>query len=749
MTAQPLYNIPKGSILKLDGRELTVTVREGSGYAVECLETGECFTLPHKRVDTAIRERNCEVIMPADAAKRRALLEYTGGLEYVEQFPEETRRIVRARLALVLAQDELRAEGLKLTQRSIDASGIHRSELVERAKKFAPGEVFVLKARGGGAPVNGFVVPRGKTLASYHERYHRFDQNPIVLANRDYKKGRREGRLFPWQERFIDYVLNRWQDPRKPKLGNVFNQAAKVFQRSPKEMAQAMNFPSITTVRARAQAISQVVTAIGRGGKRHGANTQGAGSTDVRALAFGEKFEWDQCLLSIFSTGDGVVRAQVIDPKEAPVELVDNEIRRCWLHLIIDVATREVLGWVISETADADHSMALLRMATRDKTKEKIRYGCKQDPVPPVRLGLALADNGTATRNATVYASQLGMGMTVMTARAHQPMDKQVVERLFGTIQWDVLNFMEGYTGSRPGELTGYDPKGSAVISNDDVFGVLTRYFIDEYPFRPHRGTGMYGATPRQKSGEALRRYGPIDPPSQRDRCLHLGAKFQASTTSEGVRAFNIPFNSTELQRFAGGASKRVTVHLDPDDLRKVYITAEGVETVMEARLSMTVFKDQSLEEAIEIMESATKSNPTLRAIHDAHLNEAIARRARESGFFPDSRDPANYQTLAQLEERAARLLQVETRPASYVGATVAPGSLTSRISTAGVVPARLAGGNTQPRPLASPPASGNGTRSRSPAPQKRTPEESSGGADPDTNDIKNMTFGPIKDSKL
>ncbi|MDP7357028.1 MAG: hypothetical protein QF828_01215, partial [Pseudomonadales bacterium] len=62
-------------------------------------------------------------------------------------------------------------------------------------------------------------------------------------------------------------------------------------------------------------------------------NLKGAGSTDVLALRFGEYFQTDQYLLSIFSSGDGVVRAKMIDPKTAPQELADNEIRRCWLHL--------------------------------------------------------------------------------------------------------------------------------------------------------------------------------------------------------------------------------------------------------------------------------------------------------------------------------------------------------------------------------------------------------------------------------
>lgn len=746
MTSQPLYNIPRGSILQLDGRELTVSVREESGYAVQCAETGECFTLTLERVETAIRNRDCEVIKPADAEKRYALLEYTGGIERVEQFPEETQRIVQGRLALVLAQDALREEGEKLTQRSMDKAGNHRRLVLERADRIAPGFNF-LRTRRGGKLAAGFDVPQGRTLASYHDVYHRFDRNPVVLADRDHKKGRREPRLRDWQERFIAYVLQSWLVPQKPKLADLYAQAKEAFHRSPQEIAQCISFPTITTIRNRMKAISEVARFIARSGKRHATNVKGPGSTDVRALAFGEKFEIDQCLLSIFTSGDGVVRAAVLDPKEASQELADNEVRRCWLHLIIDVATREVLGWVISETADADHTKALLRMATRDKTKEKVRYGCKQEPVPPVRLGLSLADNGTATRNADVYASQLGMGMTVMTARAYQPLDKQVVERVFGTLQWQVLNTLPGYTGSRPGELTGYDPKNSAKLSHDQLYGIITRYFIDEYPFRPHRGTGMYGATPRQKREEA-RRYGGIEPPSQRDRCLHLGAKVTATTTSDGVRAFNIPFSSNELATFGDGESKQVTVHLDPDDLRTVYVTAEGVAKVMEAKLSMTVFKDQTLEEAIEIMEAATSSNPTLRELHDRHLSEARARRARESAFFPDSRDPSSYQTLAQLEYRASKVLRVETRPAAYVGATASPGHLMSRGRTSGVVPARPAG--TAP---SKPPSGSTPLRTSTPPPRSagQTDVRPAKGATsaPDPEDIKTMTFAPIKDSKL
>ncbi|SPJ25390.1 hypothetical protein PAA8504_03241 [Palleronia abyssalis] len=638
MTQQPLFDIPKGSVLELDGQELLVTGLERAGYAVECQDTGECLTLSVARIEAAIRGRDCEVLEPADAERRKALLEFTGGYHRLEQFSAPVRLEAQRRLALVLAMDELAANGYKITQRSMSTHGEHRNALILRANKIAPQLKFIKKGSEK-KPKPLFPIAEGRTLAKFRDLYHRYGGNPVVLADREHLKGYRTSRLVPWQERFIDFALNHWQDKRKPQLAPLVRDAAKVFHRTAAEMAQCINFPSVTTLRQRAKAFSDVATEFGRGGKRQATNKKGAGSTDVRALRYGEKFEWDQVYLSIFTNGSGVVQAEPIDPDDVPKKLADNEIRRCWLHVILDVATREALGWVISETADSDHSLALLRMATRDKTKEKVRYGCKEDPAPPVRLGLGLADNGSATRNGRVYAAQLGMGMTVMTGRAYHATDKPYIERFFGTMQGQILNFLPGYTGSYPGELTGYNPKPSAEVSHDQLMGVITRYLVDEYPFQPHYGTGMFGATPRQKREEALKRYGRIKSPSQHERCLYLGTKIRASTTSEGVKAFNIPFNSSELQKFADGKSKSVTIHLDPDDLRTVLITAEGLEAVLEAQLRMTLFKDQTLEEAIELMEAATKANPKLRALHREQLEEAKTRRVRDSCYFKDSRD--------------------------------------------------------------------------------------------------------------
>ncbi|MFC3084571.1 hypothetical protein [Tabrizicola soli] len=701
-----------------------MTGLDRDGYAVEGQEDGECLTLSFSRIEEAIRQGSCKVTKPAEEEKRKALLAYTGGYEHFDQLPSEQQDIVFARLAVVLAILEMEEEGWKLTQRAMSrnartgTNGPVRKELMRRARTFAQGD-DVLGTTRGGRVTTGFDWPQGKTLRKYVDLYLKYGRNPVALLDCDHKKGPQGAarrRMSTFQEKFIAYVMENWLKVTKPKLGPLVGAARAEFQVPPAELARGFTFPSITSIRTRIKAMSHVVIALGRSGTRQGANLKGAGSTDVRALMYGEKAEIDQTYLSIFTDGKGALCARNIDPAKEGEALENNEIRRLWLHFMVDIATRLPLAWIIAESADADHSHALLRMATRDKTKERIRYGCKNDPAPPAGLLLTSADNGTAIRNSTVYGSELGIGAIVLTGRIYHATDKPFVERTFGPIQWKVLNFLPGYTGSRPGELEGYDPKASAEITHDALYGFITRFLVDEHPFRPHRGTGMFGATPLQKFEEISRSYGGIEVPSARDRCLHLGVKRVMSTTSEGVNPFGIPFNSTALQRFAAGQSKKATVHIDPDFLQRVVITAEGHRDVIEANMTMTAFNDLNLEEVLDIKKDAAEANPKLRELHNDILLEARARRVRESGFLTDPNSPSGFRTIEALERQADRLSQVAIRPEPISGPTAAPGGVMDRT------------GQTPAHRVAQPPAQ-SGTRTQVPAARNN--------------------FAPIKDSKL
>ncbi|MEH6755826.1 MAG: hypothetical protein V7788_16885 [Alphaproteobacteria bacterium] len=90
--------------------------------------------------------------------------------------------------------------------------------------------------------------------------------------------------------------------------------------------------------------------------------------------------------------------------------------------------------------------------------------------------------SGTICHGAHLELKDWFMGMMVQTGRTYHSNDNSFAERPFGRLQWDVLNFEGGYVGSGPGEMPGYDPKAATRLTPNDLQGVLTRYYVDEYP---------------------------------------------------------------------------------------------------------------------------------------------------------------------------------------------------------------------------------------------------------------------------
>lgn len=84
MTARPVYNIPRGSELILDGHRWKVVGVARDDIDVEA-EDGTQSSLTRDRIEEAILASRCEVVTPTAAEKRKALLDYTGGFESVDQ----------------------------------------------------------------------------------------------------------------------------------------------------------------------------------------------------------------------------------------------------------------------------------------------------------------------------------------------------------------------------------------------------------------------------------------------------------------------------------------------------------------------------------------------------------------------------------------------------------------------------------------------------------------------------------------
>jgi hypothetical protein len=128
MSATPLFKVPDGSRLTLEGRSWLVVGKEADGYYVEGSDDGECLVLSYARVDQAIREGRCMIVKPKDDEKRKALLDQTGGFEFFEQLPDQQKELVRFRLPIVLAILQMEEEGFNLTHQAMNKHSVSGAE---------------------------------------------------------------------------------------------------------------------------------------------------------------------------------------------------------------------------------------------------------------------------------------------------------------------------------------------------------------------------------------------------------------------------------------------------------------------------------------------------------------------------------------------------------------------------------------------------------------------------------------------
>lgn len=116
--------------------------------------------------------------------------------------------------------------------------------------------------------------------------------------------------------------------------------------------------------------------------------------------------------------------------------------------------------------------------------------------MPPVGIACIRNDNGSGLRNSVVKTALLGIASQIVDVRAYHSGDKPYVERMFGGMETRLFNLIDGYTGNRAGALKGYDAVKSAAFVREELYAMITKYLIDEYPSEVHYGATFFGQRP-------------------------------------------------------------------------------------------------------------------------------------------------------------------------------------------------------------------------------------------------------------
>ena len=424
----------------------------------------------------------------------------------------------------------------------------------------------------------------------------------------------------------------------------------------------------------------------------------GRGSTDIRALSIGELCGMDEQKISmVVAAKKAGLWSKLSEDGKASLEAQDEYIRKR-LHIIVmfDVASRMPLAWVITENPNAEATLALLRMATRDKIREQRRYGCVNQAAFGCGILMLRNDNGTGLRNSEVIEGLMGIGTINGITRTYSPEDRAHDESFFGTLEDRFFKLMPGYTGRRPGELPGYDAILNGVVDVEMLYGMLTRYLIDEYPFERHYGVGMGGRRPWDVYEEINTNRGHVKLPDPKIRRIQLGWEDSATPSDEGVRVLGgIWFDSKKLQevREEPGLDGKVLVFVDPDNLNIATVLVPGHPDPIEVHLQITAFADMTLGEVLQLMAEYRREDPETTEIHHDRLMEVKIRRFADISSIGVEHDLSrSYTTIEECKAMAqavfagGRVIRSEALPG-----TTAPSAVTSLTPAAGVF--QLGGG--------------------------------------------------------
>lgn len=695
---KPNYSIEHRTRLVIAGQARTLLSRDDGSFDVLNENGGTALVWSYNEVLSFLRSPGVSTGQFLSSTSAAAAKLRNGGRTYKDTLPFVARDQIDFRKALIFGVDALEANGVNLYPTALDKKN-NVEVMVSVASTFYK-RLPILSREEGRLPVRGGsakhvqIVPGGRTVWKYREVYYESGCNEMVLADQTHLRGNRTNhgvpsRMYELVDQAIDETFLDLKKILVPAVKALLDTLVVEENYKRESLGLKLLTPlSDPAIRRRIEKISPTARAVARDGLRAASNDRLRGRTDTRALKVGEEIELDECKLSLMTVckKKGWWERLTADEKVALQEIEEIIRTRLWLIVAIDVATRMPLGWVLTEKVGQEATLEVLRMLTRDKTKEKVIYGCVEDPIPAVGIGVIKTDNGFGLRHANVKEATLGLLAQSIDCRTYNSGDRPHIERLFGTLESTVINLIHGYTGRKAGHLKGYDPVKNGIFDTDELYGIITRYFVDEYPFQLHRGVTLPGQRPIQAYKYANDEYRCVQLIPEMDRRIQLGWKTQASVTDEGVKVFGLPYWSPELQELSDSPNRKVTVYSDPDCTNEVTVLVEGREHPILGVLAWTAMSDLTISEALEFQAFACAEDPSETRDIEARLAKARRRRfddVKRKGL--EKNLPRSFMTQAEAEAKAKTIIFARDPFEGPAAGSMRPGVVASEAETDGV----------------------------------------------------------------
>ncbi|NKE04667.1 Mu transposase C-terminal domain-containing protein [Mesobacillus selenatarsenatis] len=268
-----------------------------------------------------------------------------------------------------------------------------------------------------------------------------------------------------------------------------------------------------------------------------------------------------------------------IDHTQLDLDVLDevgHVVGRPWLTLGIDVYSRKVWCFHLSFDPPSGNKVrkAIEQGVLLKKTKD--RYNTHNEWIVYGIPNTFVFDNGKEFKN---YEIERLIKDELKSHIRYRPIATPryggSIERLFGTINTQLIHRLEGTRKSTFSELGDYDPEKNALLSLEDVEELLTTYITDIYHHQPHKGLPLDQPTPMSRYVEGLKLSGYPEFISMEEETtfkIKLLPTIKKPYTRDGIRHNTRLYKSAALNGLIDSRNKKYLIKYDIDDISKIFL---------------------------------------------------------------------------------------------------------------------------------------------------------------------------------
>lgn len=194
-------------------------------------------------------------------------------------------------------------------------------------------------------------------------------------------------------------------------------------------------------------------------------------------------------------------------------KLTKLPLGRPWLTLAVDRYSRMIMGFYISFHAPSSFTLLqCLKRAIMPKDDLLTRFPDIKGIWPAYGLPeLIASDNGMDLHADAYELACLEMGIEALFCPAKLPYLKGAIERLFRTFNDGLIHGLPGTVFSNIDERGDYPAEDLAAIDMETLTHVLTKWIVEVYHLRRHRGLNMPPLAAWQESAQNVVIELPVD----------------------------------------------------------------------------------------------------------------------------------------------------------------------------------------------------------------------------------------------